>query len=260
MPPKIHKTAVVHPEALVEEGVKIGPFAVIGPKVRLGPETEVGAHAVIEGPTTLGRANRVYPFVSLGQPPQDLKYQGEPTVLTIGEGNTFREFVTVHRGTKGGGGETRIGDHNLLMAYAHVAHDCRVGSHTVFVNNATLAGHVSVGDYTVLAGKAAVGQFLRVGESAFLAAGAMVSLDVPPFCIVQGDRARLLGLNVVGLRRRGFSREAIQQIDEAYQIVFASALGLDEACARLEAEMAGLPEVARFVAFLRGCQRGPMRP
>jgi UDP-N-acetylglucosamine acyltransferase len=256
----IHPTAVVHPEAVLEDSVRVGPYAVIGAKVHIGPETEIGAHAVIEGPTTLGRANRVYPFVSLGQPPQDLKYRGEPTVLTIGEGNTFREFVTVHRGTQGGGGETRIGDHNLFMAYAHVAHDCRVGSHVVFVNNATLAGHVSVDDHAVLAGKSAVGQFLRVGESAFLAAGAMVSLDVPPFCIAQGDRARLLGLNVVGLRRRGFSRETIQQIDEAYQIVFTSALGLDEACARLETELADVPEVARFVAFLRGCQRGPMRP
>jgi UDP-N-acetylglucosamine acyltransferase len=259
MSPPIHPTAVVHPEAELAPGVRIGPYAVIAAGVRIGEGTEVGPHAVIEGPTLLGRDNRVFPFASLGQAPQDLKYRGERTTLTIGDGNNFREFVTVNRGTSGGGGDTRVGDHNLFMAYVHVAHDCKVGNRTVFANNATLAGHVEIEDFVVVGGMAAVGQFARVGESAFVAAGAMVSLDVPPYCLAQGDRAKLFGLNVVGLRRRGLTRDQIHCIESAYRTAFRSGLTLDEACRRITEEMPDVPEVAKFVSFLRRCERGVTR-
>jgi UDP-N-acetylglucosamine acyltransferase len=257
--PAVHPTAVVHPEAEIAPGVRLGPYAVVGGGVRVGEGSEIGAHAVIEGPATFGRQNRIAPFAALGGPPQDLKYKGERTSLCVGDGNTFREFVTVNRGTTGGGGETRIGDGNLFMAYVHVAHDCRVGNRTILANNATLAGHVVVEDHVVMGGMAAVGQFVRVGESAFLAAGSMVSLDVPPYCLAQGDRARLLGLNVVGLRRRGFSKETLRFLESAYRIAFRSGLTLDDACARIMDEMPDVGPVAHFVEFLRAAKRGITR-
>jgi UDP-N-acetylglucosamine acyltransferase len=256
---QVHPSAVVHPSARVGAGARIGPFAVVGEHVEVGAETEIRSHAVIEGPTTLGPRNIVFPFASLGTAPQDLKWRGEPTTLHIGEGNQFREFTTVNRGTVGGGGKTRIGDHNLFMAYVHVAHDCAVGSRTVFANNATLAGHVVVDDFVVLGGMAAIGQFVRIGESAFLGAGAMVSLDVPPYCLAQGDRARLLGLNVVGLRRRGISKDRIHELQSAYRIAFRSGLTLEEACSRISDEIAESPEVQRFVRFLRSSEKGITR-
>jgi UDP-N-acetylglucosamine acyltransferase len=259
MSPPIHPNAVIHPEAEVAPGVRVGAFAVVGAGVRIGEGTEVGSHSVLEGPTIIGRDNKIFPFAAIGQAPQDLKYKGERTTLVIGDGNSFREFVTLNRGTVGGGGETRIGDNNLLMAYVHVAHDCRVGNRVVFANNATLAGHVHVESHVVLGGMAAVGQFVRIGEGAFLGAGSMISLDVPPNCLAQGDRARLLGLNVVGLRRRGYSREQIHLLESAYRIAFRSGLTLDEACARIEEEIPDMPEVAHFADFLRRCQRGVTR-
>jgi UDP-N-acetylglucosamine acyltransferase len=258
--PAIHPSAVVDPTARIGAGVRIGPFAVIGPEVALGDGCEVRAHAVLDGPSSFGAGCVVHSFAALGTPPQDKKWKGEHTQLVVGEGNVFRECVTVNRGTGHGGAVTRIGDHNLFMAYAHVAHDCTVGSHTVFANGATLAGHVVIEDHVGLGGMAAVGQFVRVGESAFLGANAMVSMDVAPYCLAQGDRARLFGLNVVGLRRRGFSGERLSAVEAAYRITFRSNLTLDEACAQLEAELGALSEIRHFVSFLRAGQRGLMRP
>ena len=259
-PSPIHPSAVIDATAQLGEGVRIDPFAVIGADVRLGAGCHIRAHAVIDGPTTLGPACVVHSFAAIGTPPQDKKWKGEHTQLIAGEGNVFRECVTINRGTGQGGAVTRIGDHNLFMAYAHVAHDCHVGSHTVFANGATLAGHVSVGDYAGLGGMAAVGQFVRVGESAFLGANAMVSMDVAPYCLAQGDRARLLGLNVVGLRRRGFEGALLEAVQAAYRIAFRADLGLDEACAQIVAAHGEHPEVMRFVHFLQSSQRGVMRP
>lgn len=258
--PLVHPSAVIDPTATLEPEVRVGPFAVIGPEVHLGQGCDIRAHAVVDGPTTLGPRCVVHSFAAIGTPPQDKKWKGEHTQLIAGEGNVFRECVTVNRGTGQGGAVTRIGDHNLFMAYAHVAHDCHVGSHTVFANGATLAGHVAIGDYVGLGGMAAVGQFVRVGESAFLGANAMVSMDVAPYCLAQGDRARLLGLNIVGLRRRGFEGDRLAAVQSAYRLAFRSDLTLDDACARVEAELGAHPEVMRFVAFLRGSARGLMRP
>lgn len=256
---QIHPSAIVHPGARLGAGVKLGPFAVIGDGVELGAGCDIRSHAVLEGPTVLGRDNLVYPFASIGSAPQDLKYRGEPTTLHIGDGNQFREFVTINRGTQGGGGDTTIGHENLFMAYVHVAHDCHVGNRTVFANNATVAGHVTIGDFAILSGLAAVGQFVRVGEGAFLGAGAMVSLDVAPFCMAQGDRAKLIGLNSVGLERRGVPAERIEALERAYRLVFREGHGLDEALLRLEALELQTPEITQLVQFLRKCERGLTR-
>lgn len=255
----VHPTAIVHPEAELAPGVRVGPYAVIGAGVRIDADTEVGPHAVIEGPTSIGRGNRIFPFASLGQAPQDLKYRGERTTLVVGDENLIREFVTLNRGTVGGGGETRIGDRNLLMAYVHVAHDCRVGDDTVFANAATIAGHVVIEDRVILGGMAAVGQFVRLGNGAFVAAGSMVSQDVPPFCLARGDRARLYGLNLVGLRRRGMAPATIRALEKAYRTVFRSGLTLDEACAQALHDAPDAAEVAQLVQFLRSCERGLTR-
>ena len=199
----VHPTAVVAPGARLHPTVEVGPFAVIGPQVTIGAGTTVGPHAVIEGRTRLGERNRVFQFASVGAQPQDLKYAGEDSALEIGNENLIREFTTLHKGTTGGGGVTRIGDRNLFMAYAHVAHDCQVGNGCVFANAATLGGHVEVGDHVILGGLAAVHQHTRIGRHAFVAGGAMVVMDVPPFCTAQGDRAELVGVNSIGLARHG---------------------------------------------------------
>ena len=220
--------AVVSEEALLGPGVKVGPFAVIGKAVELGEESVVHPHAVIEGPARLGPRNEIHPFACIGGSPQDLRHQGEPTELIIGEGNVFREHVTVNRGTTHGGGATVIGDQNLFMAYTHVAHDCEVGSHVVMANHAAVAGHAVVEDYAVFGGMVGVGTFLRIGESAMLAAGAMVEREVPPFCIVAGDRARLRAVNRVGLARRSISQEARREIKEIFRALKESSRSVSE--------------------------------
>ena len=203
----VHPTAVITRGADLAADVEVGPYAVIGPLVRIGVGTRVGPHAVIEGRTTIGERNRIFQFASLGAIPQDLKYRGEPAELIVGNDNQIREFTTMHIGTAGGGGVTSIGDYNLFMNFSHVAHDCHVGNHVIFANGATLAGHVTVDDYVIVGGLAAVHQFVRLGESSMLGGGAIVVQDVPPFCVVQGDRAGLVGLNVEGMRRRRFADE-----------------------------------------------------
>jgi UDP-N-acetylglucosamine acyltransferase len=239
--------------------VEVGPFAVIGPKVRIGAGTRVGPHTVIEGRTTLGSRNRVFQFSSLGAAPQDLKYAGEDTELVIGDENQIREFTTLHIGTAGGGGVTRIGNRNLFMANSHVAHDCVVGHGCILANSAALGGHVVVEDHVIFSGLTAVHQFTRIGKHAFVAGGAMVVMDVPPYCMAQGDRAELAGLNTVGLERHGFTEAQIGRIKEAYKILFRSKLQIAEALARLKAEYGGQPEIDHMVEFITQSKRGLTR-
>jgi UDP-N-acetylglucosamine acyltransferase len=256
---QVHPTAVVHPGARLHETVEIGPYAVIGEKVTIGEGTTVGPHAVLVGRTTLGARNRIFQFASLGAEPQDLKYAGEDTELILGDGNTVREFATLHIGTAGGGGVTRIGNGNLFMAYSHVAHDCVVGHGCILANSAALAGHVQVADHVILGGLSAVHQFTRVGKNAFISGGAMVTMDVPPYCTAQGDRAELAGLNVVGLQRHGYSEEQIGRIKEAYKVLFRSKLVLAEAVAKLKAELGGHPEIDHLIDFVSSSKRGLTR-
>ena len=255
----VHPTAIVAPGARLHATAEVGPYAVIGPQVEIGAGTIIGPHAVIEGRTRLGERNKVFHFASVGAPPQDLKYAGEDSALEIGSENLIREFTTLHKGTTGGGGVTRIGNRNLFMAYAHVAHDCQVGNGCVLANAATLGGHVEVGDHVILGGLAAVHQFTRIGKHAFVAGGAMVVMDVPPFCTAQGDRAELAGINSIGLARHGFSEDQIGRVKEAYRILFRSKLPLDEAVERLRTELGDPPEIQELLTFVTTSQRGLTR-
>ncbi|HET9036926.1 MAG TPA: acyl-ACP--UDP-N-acetylglucosamine O-acyltransferase [Myxococcaceae bacterium] len=255
----VHPTAVIAPGARLHPTVEVGPYAVIGAQVEIGAGTTVGPHAVIEGRTRLGERNRVFQFASVGAQPQDLKYAGEDSALEIGNENLIREFTTLHKGTTGGGGVTRIGDGNLFMACAHVAHDCQVGNGCVFANAATLGGHVKIGDHVILGGLAAVHQFTRIGRHAFVAGGAMVVMDVPPFCTAQGDRAELVGVNSIGLARHGFSEEQIARVKEAYRILFRSKLPLEEAVERLRTELGDQSEIQVLLSFITTSQRGLTR-
>ncbi|WP_429884921.1 acyl-ACP--UDP-N-acetylglucosamine O-acyltransferase [Geoalkalibacter halelectricus] len=255
----VHPTAIIHPGARLGEQVQIGPFAVIGEHVSLGDRTIVGPHAVIEGRTQIGCDNHIFQFASVGAIPQDLKFRGEETYLRIGDGNIIREFVTIHLGTESGGGHTLIGDGNLFMAYCHVAHDCQVGNRVIMANGSTLAGHVEVQDHAILGGLSAIHQFARVGAHVMVSGGAMVNQDIPPYTIAQGDRARTVGLNLVGLKRRGFTEETISAIKLAYRLVFRSGLRLEEALARVGTEVGEIPEVVSFIEFIRKSQRGIAR-
>lgn len=259
MSSRVHSTAIVHPEAQLDASVEVGPYAVIGAKVRIGAGTRVGPHAVIEGDTTIGAKNRIFQFASVGADPQDLKYAGEPTQLVIGDENLIREFTTLHIGTAGGGGVTRIGNKNLFMAYSHVAHDCVVGNGCVLANSAALAGHVELGDHVILGGLSAVHQYTRIGKHAFIAGGSMVAMDVPPYCTAQGDRAELVGLNTVGLARHGFSEDQIGRVKDAYKILFRSKMGLNEGLSKLKAEHGGHVEIDHLIDFLNASQRGVTR-
>ncbi|HXZ60691.1 MAG TPA: acyl-ACP--UDP-N-acetylglucosamine O-acyltransferase [Steroidobacteraceae bacterium] len=255
----IDARAVVSPEARLAADVSVGPFAVIGPGVEIGPRTIVGPHALINGPTVLGADNHVFQFASIGDAPQDKKYRGEPTRLVVGDRNVFREYCTVNRGTTHDKGVTRIGDDNLFMASAHVAHDCVVGSKTVFANGAVLGGHVEIGDWVILGGLSAVHQFARVGAHAFLAGGAMARQDVPPYVMVAGDPAAPHAVNAEGLKRRGFTEEQIRAIREAYRILYRSELKLSEALERLEPLARDRPELRIFVDFIRSSTRSIVR-
>ncbi|WP_142803483.1 acyl-ACP--UDP-N-acetylglucosamine O-acyltransferase [Tepidiphilus sp. J10] len=256
---EIHPSAIVAPGAELAEGVKIGPYCVIGPHVKIGARTRIEAHCVLEGYTTLGEDNRVFPFCSLGQVPQDMKYAGEPTRLSIGHRNTIREYCSFNVGTVQGGGETRVGDDNWIMAYVHVAHDCVVGNHTIFANNATLAGHVVVGDWAILGGFTGVHQFVRVGAHSFCGVGTVLLQDLPPYVTVAGNPAAPHGINAEGLRRRGFSSEAIAAIRRAYKLLYRSGLTLAEARERIAELAAEQPELQPLVDFLAQPGRGIVR-
>jgi UDP-N-acetylglucosamine acyltransferase len=255
----VHSTAIVDKRAELDSTVEVGPFVVIGPKVKIGARTKVGPHAVIEGDTTIGANNTIFQFAAIGAIPQDLKYAGEPTKLVIGDGNSIREFATVHLGTAQGGGVTRIGDKCLLMANSHVAHDVQLGEGCILANSAALAGHVTVEDRVIFGGLSAVHQFTRIGRLAFISGGAMVTQDVPPYVTVQGDRAEVVGLNTVGLTRAHFDDAQQTRVKSAFKILYRSKLGFREAIAHVRAEHGGHVEIDHMVAFLENSQRGIAR-
>ena len=255
----IHSTAVIEDGAQIGAGTRIGAYSVIGADVRLGERCEIASHVCISGNTTLGDENQVSPFASIGGDAQDLKYVGEETVLEIGSRNRIRESVTMNRGTAEGGARTKVGDDGLFMAYSHVAHDCLVGNGVVLANCAALAGHVELGDYCIIGGLAAVHQHTRLGELAFIGGGAMVVMDVPPFCVAVGDRAKLQGVNVVGLRRSGMDEQAVRDVRAAYKIFFQSGLRMQDALERLREEYAGSEQVGKLMRFIEESKRGVCR-
>jgi UDP-N-acetylglucosamine acyltransferase len=254
--PRIHPTAVVDPAAKLADDVEVGPLAYVGPGVELAAGVVVANHVSIAGCTRVGARTRIHPFAALGGDPQDKSFAGERTRLEIGADNVIREGATLHVGTPRGGGCTRVGDDNLIMNGAHVAHDCQVGSHVIVASFVGLAGHVVVEDHAVLGAYTGVHQFARVGESVMTAANSMLSQDAPPFAMVAGDRARVVGLNVVGARRRGLSDEALRSLKRAFHLLFASKLRFEAALARVREELPDAPEVARLVRFLESSTRG----
>jgi UDP-N-acetylglucosamine acyltransferase len=251
--------AIVSPQAELAADVTVGPFSVIGPHVIIGAGTIIGPHVVINGPTQIGAGNHIFQFASIGDAPQDKKYAGEPTLLTIGDRNVFRESCTINRGTVHGHGATRIGSDNLFMAYAHVGHDCQIGSNAVFANCAALGGHVEVGDFVTLGGLTAVHQFTKIGAHAFAGGGAIITRDVPPYVMVAGNPAEPHSVNAVGLKRRGFTEEQVRNIKDAYRILYRSDLRLAEALERLRGLTAAQPEVGPFVDFISASTRSIVR-
>jgi UDP-N-acetylglucosamine acyltransferase len=256
---RIHPTAQIADGAKLAEGVEVGAFCVIGAEVEIGMGTRVGPHVVIGGPTRIGRDNRIHALASIGGDPQDKKFSGERSELEIGDRNTIREFVTINRGTGDGGGVTRIGDDNWIMAYVHIAHDCHIGNHTIFSNNATLAGHVEIGDHVIMSGFSGAHQFVRIGAHAFIGMGCLVNGDVPPFVVMAADYGRPRGINTEGLKRRGFSAERITAIRRAYRTLYMSGLQLSEAREQLVQGGADSEDVAAMLEFLGSSQRPLMR-
>jgi UDP-N-acetylglucosamine acyltransferase len=255
-PPWVDPTARVEPGAVLGPGVRVGPYSIVGPQVRLGAGTRLHSHVVVQGDTTLGSHNLLFPFCSIGQVPQDLKYKGEATSLVVGDRNTVREYVTLHVGTAGGGGVTRVGSDNLFMTGAHVAHDSQVGSHTIFGNTASLAGHVEVQDWATIAAFSGVQQFCRVGTHAFVGGFTKITKDVLPYSKTVGNPARIYGLNAVGLVRHGFTPGQTAVVREAYRVLLQSRLNTQEALARLEAQRPESPEVRVLVDFIRSSRAG----
>jgi UDP-N-acetylglucosamine acyltransferase len=247
---------VIDRRAELDTSVEVGPGAVIRAGVRIGPDSVIGPYAVIEGESTLGARNRIFQFASVGADPQDLKYHGEPSRLEIGDDNKIREFTTIHRGTEGGGMVTRIGNGVLLMNYVHVAHDCQIGDHSIIANSTELAGHCVLEEWVVTAGMCGVHQYSRIGAHAFVAAGSKIAQDVPPYAMVAGDRARLVGVNTTGLERRGFSPATVAAVKAAFRTLFYGKLLREEATRQILAENGGLPEVRRLIEFIAGSQRG----
>jgi UDP-N-acetylglucosamine acyltransferase len=254
--PDVHPTACVEDGAILADDVVVGPFSFVGREVELGPRVEVGVHVTLLGRTNIAADCRIFPHACLGAEPQDRAFNGESTSLEIGVRTQIREQVTIHVGTSLGGGCTRIGDDNYLMNGAHIGHDCQIGNHTIIASFCGLAGHAQVDDFAVLGAYTGLHQRVRVGESVMTAGGSMLSLDSPPFAMVAGDRARLVGLNSVGLRRRGFSSATCNQIKRAFHLIFRSKLRLEEALARVDEEFGVVPEVERLVSFLRKTERG----
>jgi UDP-N-acetylglucosamine acyltransferase len=257
---QIDPSAIVSSEAAIAPDVVIGPFSVIGPNVTIGAGTIIGPMMRIEGPVTIGERNHFFGQASVGTQPQDLKFKGERTELVIGNDNVFREFVTLNRGTVGGGGITTIGSNNFLMAYSHVAHDCHVGDGTIFANNATLAGHVEIGDYATIGAFSAVHQFCRVGDHAFIGGGSICTQDVLPFVKTVGNRpAKTYGVNHIGLERKGFTKETIEALQRAYRILVRSKLLLEQALTKIETELGFFAETQYLVDFVRSSKRGIIR-
>ena len=255
----IHPAAIVDSAARIGANVEIGPYSIIGPDVEIGDDTEIGPHVVIKGHTRIGRENRIFQFCSLGEMPQDKKYSGEPTRLEIGDRNTIREFCTFNLGTVQGGGVTSVGDDNWIMAYVHIAHDCHVANKTIFANGASLAGHVTVDDLVIFGGFTGVHQFCRIGAHVISAASSLVLQDVPPYLMVAGNTAQPYGIHVEGLKRRGFTSEAITELKRAYRTLYKSGLLLEEAKAKLAEQAKTQPDVQLMVDFLEASKRGIIR-
>ncbi|OQW90506.1 MAG: acyl-[acyl-carrier-protein]--UDP-N-acetylglucosamine O-acyltransferase [Beggiatoa sp. IS2] len=256
----IDSRAVINPKAELDSDVEVGPYTIIDAHVRIGAGTQIGSHVVIKGPTTIGCHNRIYQFASLGEIPQDKKYVGEAeTCLEIGDHNEIREFCTMNRGTVQGGGITRIGHHNWIMAYTHIAHDCQVGDHTVFANGASLAGHVRIEDYVTLGGFTLVYQFCMLGKYSFSGANSLIFKDVPPFVTVWGNRAKPYGINKEGLKRHGFSSETIRALHQAYKVIYKQNLTTEQAIEVLRKDAVTCSEINLLIDFLQQSQRGIVR-
>jgi UDP-N-acetylglucosamine acyltransferase len=255
----IHPTAIIDPRAELGQEVSVGAYTVIEEDVFVDVGTQIGPHVYIDRHTRIGKNCRISPFASIGTPPQDKKFKGEKTEVVIGDDNVIREYVTINRGTPAGGGLTSLGDQNLLMAYVHVAHDCHLGKGIVMANVATLGGHVVLEDYSFIGGLSAVHQFVRVGAYAYIGGKTGIVQDIPPYVIASGERAKLFGLNIIGLTRHEFSNEVIMALKKTYQIVIRSHLTIQEAIIRVEKEILPFPEVKRFIEFIRNSQRGITR-
>ncbi len=256
---KIHPTAVISPDVELAEGVEIGPYAVVGPDVHIGENTVIGSHVVIEAHTDIGARCRIFQFASIGVQPQDLKFRGENTRVVIGNDNTIREFVTIHRATVSDIGVTIMGDHNLIMAYSHIAHNCKLGNHVIMVNAANLAGHIHVEDYAIIGGLTGVHQFTRIGAHCIIGGASAIAKDVAPYLLVSGNRAKPHGLNLIGLKRRGFTESTIRALKDAYRLIFRSSLLLRTAIERVRNEVEDCPEVRHFVEFIEQSKRGICR-
>jgi len=259
MPSFVHETAIVSANAKIGADCYIGAFSTVGDEVILGDRVRLESHVVVDGNTRIGSETHVFPFVSIGLAPQDLKYGGEPTAVKIGERNNIREFVTVHRGTAGGGGLTKIGSDCLLMAQAHVAHDCKIGDHVIMANAATLAGHVEIADRANVGAYSGVHQFCRIGFEAFVGGYSVVVKDAPPFAIIQGNHAKCFGLNRVGMRRRGYSKETIEKLNHAYHLFLSSKLNTTQAVEKMRLEIADCKEVEMLIEFIETSKRGVVK-
>jgi len=255
----IHEQAIIEPGAVIGKNVTIGPWTYISKDVVIGDDCVISSHVVINGPTRIGKGNRIFQFASIGEECQDLKYAGEPTELIIGDNNTFRESCTIHRGTVQDNSLTQIGSNNLFMAYTHVAHDCVVGNHCILANNASIAGHVHVGDHAILGGMTGVHQFCHIGAHSFIAANALVLKDVPPYVMASGQPAKPFGLNAEGLKRRGFSKDVILTVKRAYKSVYRKELSVDDALIEINQSSNNMPEITVFTDFIRDSSRGIIR-
>lgn len=255
----IHKSALIDRRAEIDADVEIGPYSVIQGDVRIGKGAVIGPHVTIEPYVTIGPGCKIFQYASIGAPPQDLKFKGEKTFLTIGQGTVIRESVTINRGTASGGGLTEVGEGNYLMAYTHIAHDCKTGRNVILANNATLAGHITIGDFATIGGLVAIHQFVRIGDYAYVGGKAAVVKDIPPYVIAAGDRARLHGLNSVGLKRHGFSQARISALKKVYRLCFRIGLTLNEAMERVRAEVEQEPDVIKFIEFIQSSHRGITR-
>ncbi|CAN5481146.1 acyl-ACP--UDP-N-acetylglucosamine O-acyltransferase [soil metagenome] len=255
----IHESAIVSPKAAIGSDCYVGPFCTVGENVTLGDRVRLDSHVVVDGHTFIGDETRVYPFVSIGLAPQDLKYAGEPTGTEIGKNNHIREFVTIHRGTTGGGGMTRIGNGNLLMAQAHVAHDCQLGSEIIMANAATLAGHVEIADKASVGAYSGVHQFCRIGYEAFVGGYSVVVKDAMPYAVIQGNHAKCYGLNKVGMKRRGYSKQVIEDLSHAFRLLLSAKMNTTQAVERIKAEIQGCEEVDLLLNFIESSKRGVVK-
>jgi len=255
----IHPTVIVSPDAEIEKDVEVGPYSVIGENVFIGKGTVIGPHVTIDPYVTIESDCKIFQYAAIGAHPQSLKFNGEKTYVKIGRKTIIREFVTIHRGTEFGGGVTEIGEENFLMAYTHIAHDCKTGRNVVLSNNATLAGHIIIGKYATIGGLVAIHQFVNIGDYAFVGGKSAVVKDIPPYVIASGDRAKLHGMNTIGLKRSGFSKETLTALKKVYRIIFRIGLTMNEAMERVHAEVEQIPEVIKFIEFIKASERGITR-